>query len=143
MKARVKFNKDVCQMGVFWNFYLANQIERILLLTGSTLVNTTVITKDDWSGYVDPDKVSDAYSVFKPEIIIFDPFGVGEKPKRSATYRPGLLLAKTFDRAPKTTQFVWTCLEKTELPYLPNSLVIPQGMTLPILFQEINKMRFE
>lgn len=136
---QVKIDNDACRLGAFWNLHLANQIERILRLGGSAQVNAIVVARDKQVGYVDPEKVFEAYMVFKPEITIFDPFGVGQKPSRLATYRPGLKLAKFFDQRPETTQFVWTCLKKTELPYLPNSLVIPQGMTLPTLFEEINK----
>lgn len=118
-----------------WNRFLAfwcgQALKQKYTLGEISGVEITIVTrKDKFQSSLDAERIKERFSQHSPKWVVFDPFGVGEAPSEGARYQAGLELAYRFDLAPLTQQVVWTCLEKKELPLLPNSQVIAQGMNL-------------
>lgn len=125
---------------VLWNKFLAHQVHRYIWLTHPRPlefdINIAMITRgNNWM--IDPQEVGEFLDCLWPDIVVFDPFGVGEIPRPEAKFSAGMYFAKEIDSHPVPKQIIWTALDTKMLPDLPNSFIISQGQTLPQLFQTI------
>lgn len=131
-----------------WNKLLATQLGSVLSAISINSIHPgvlhAIITRND-NWFVDAEEIYRTFYKLKPNLIIFDPYAIGASPKddRQSFHINGCLFAKQFDQNPNLKQIVWTSLDRDDLPELPNSVFIQQGISLTDVIYQASKVLYQ
>jgi hypothetical protein len=137
-----KHNKKI--MFVSTNAHLSNAVAETFKKLAEkynfdrAMANIIIANKDST---IILDDIRKKYYQFKPDIIVFDPVGIGHYSHIDLIYYDGLRLANEFDQLAGQNkdfeQIVWTMLLPADLPLLENSFYLNQDTNLNDIFSDL------